>query len=73
MTKFSRKTDIKKLYAEAVKEISPYDCVSVSFLQRRFSLLYKDAEKIMSFLIQKGNVRPRKNSEIMFDVINTSL
>lgn len=55
MKKFEEGVDVNKLYEKAVKEVAPYDMVSTSFLQRRFSLPYKDAEKLM-VLLEKNKI-----------------
>lgn len=60
---------VDKLYERAVKEIAPYDCVSTSFLQRKFVLTHKDAEKLMSILVDKNAIRLKEGSDFIYDVL----
>lgn len=47
-----------KLIEKAIKIVSPYDRASASLLQRRLSIGYADAEKLMEILESRGIVGP---------------
>jgi len=51
-----------ELVGEAIEVIKQYDAVSTSLLQRRLSIGYARAEKLMNILESKGTVGPADGS-----------
>ena len=58
------------LYSRAIKEVSPYDRVSASFLQRRFGIYYARAVKLMNLLEEKGIVGPIEKGSLVREVLH---
>jgi DNA segregation ATPase FtsK/SpoIIIE-like protein len=69
MKKFGENIDVSKLYDKAVKEVLPYDRVSAAFLQRRFSIFYKDAVKLLDLLEKNKIVGSSEDSSTQKEVL----